>query len=296
MLRCSRLQEIGKAKAEADTALRLALAARHKLATLEAPSANSTAADHQPDEIGLARGSVTMEQTATSQRALLLRCIGIYTHSLENLLAQVLSESDQPGRIVTVDDGNCPCAVYSMKTGLLGEQDPASSTSTNEKITFTETETHACERAKNTKSNAREADQCATIIRLSRQVEKSVKASEEDGNNFPCAAAAATVIANMTLALMLLQQRSERTAAESALTAADALIWHVEEQLRLQHVLIQPKFSWTEEHGEDIKKCEPSTEETMHKGIMDEVCHTPATPVSLLHQVRKALQTMLIVC
>ncbi|CDJ52824.1 hypothetical protein, conserved [Eimeria brunetti] len=75
--------------------------------------------------------------------------------------------------------------------------------------------------------------------RMSARLQAAVLATADDHTSFPWAGAAATVLANIAFALTHLREYSLVSAAESALTAAETLIQHAEEGLKVQNIHAQ---------------------------------------------------------
>lgn len=73
-------------------------------------------------------------------------------------------------------------------------------------------------------------------------LEAALKRASSGSSSIPCAAAAATVLANMALALLHLGHSSTTAAAATVAATAGVLLQHVEQQRKLQHVQINKLF------------------------------------------------------
>lgn len=125
----------------------------------------------------------------------------------------------------------------------------------------------------------------AAARQIAEQLEATAQATAEPAGNrsFTCAAAAATVLANMALALLQLQDSTSAAAAAAVSKAAGSLIQHTEQQRRLQDVHFQQRSTRLQQvqqegrghEDEDSQQQSPTQEE-----------ETPASAFSILHQVR----------
>lgn len=118
------------------------------------------------------------------------------------------------------------------------------------------------------------------------QLRAAVKASTAANTSLPWSAAAATVLANLALALMQLKETSSVPAAESSLKTAETLIHHAEECLRRQHIETTQSLSQAKERKESAEDSKLSSGR-----CTTELSHYLPPPVAaghlgMLHQVR----------